>query len=131
MALRDLLVHVDHTDGALVRLRLAADLSRRHGSRLTALYVRELDPLQLHEQSTAEFGLVSAADIDAANRQMVQAGDATALRLERALAAIKLESGLEVELRSVAGAAATVVPQHARFADLCIVSQDTRSDAIA
>jgi len=129
MALRDLLVHVDQTQGALVRLRLAADLARRHGSRLTALYVREPSTLQLHEQSTAEFGLVPAADINRDRSRMAQTGDETAQRLGRELDTIRLDSGLEVELRSVAGAASTVVPQHARFADLCIVSQDTRSDA--
>ena len=41
MALKDLLVYVDHTEDSLIRLRLAADLAIRHGSRLTALFVRE------------------------------------------------------------------------------------------
>ena len=129
MALRDLLVHVDHTQSALLRLRLAADLARRHRSRLTALYVREPDSRYLHEQSTAEFGLVSATDINNADRRMLQAGEEIAQRLEREIAAIRLDTGLELELRSVAGAASKLVPQHARFSDLCIVSQDTRSDA--
>jgi len=35
MALKDLLVYVDQTENSLVRLRLAADLAIRHGSRLT------------------------------------------------------------------------------------------------
>ena len=129
MALRDLLVQVDQSQGALVRLRLAADLARRHGSRLTALYVREPDTLQLHSQSTAEFGLVSATDINLANRQMQKTDDETAQRLGRELATISIDSGLEVELRTESGAASSMVPRHARFADLCIVSQDTRSDA--
>ena len=51
MALKDLLVYVDQSKHAAERLRLAADLARRHQSRLTALYVRELNPRQLHEQS--------------------------------------------------------------------------------
>ena len=41
MALKDLLVCVDQTERSLVRLRLAADLAVRHGSRQTALYARE------------------------------------------------------------------------------------------
>jgi nucleotide-binding universal stress UspA family protein len=129
MALRDLLVHVDHTQGALTRLRLGADLARRHGSRLTALYVREPDSRYLHEQSTAEFGLVPATDTNEANRRMLQAGDETAQRLEREIAKIRLDTGLELELCSVAGAASKLVPQYARFSDLCIVSQDAGSDA--
>ena len=40
MALKDLLVCVDQTDDAIVRLRLASDLASRHGSRLTALFAR-------------------------------------------------------------------------------------------
>ncbi|HEY6454048.1 MAG TPA: universal stress protein [Steroidobacteraceae bacterium] len=131
MALKDLLVHVDQTDGALVRLRLAADLARRHGSRLTALYVRDLDPDQVHSQSTGEIGLVSAADMNRDNRRNVQAADDTAQRLTRELEAIRLNSVPQVELRSVEGSAASVVPQHARFADLCILSQQTRGDATA
>ena len=35
MALKDLLVHVDQSERAVLRLRLAADLARRHSSRLT------------------------------------------------------------------------------------------------
>lgn len=43
MALKDLLVYVDQTEAAFVRLRLAADLAHRHSSRLTALYVKEFN----------------------------------------------------------------------------------------
>ncbi len=129
MALKDLLVHVDQTPGALMRLHLAADLARRHGSRLTALYVRELDPGQVHAQSTAEFGLVSAADLNRDNRRNMQADDDNAQLLAQELEAIRLKFALEVELRSVDGGAASVVPQYARFADLSVLSQQTRGDA--
>jgi hypothetical protein len=47
MALKDLLVYVDQTESSLVRLRLAADLAVRHGSRLIALYAREWNRAQL------------------------------------------------------------------------------------
>ncbi len=60
MGLRDLLVCVDQTDAALSRLRLAADLASRHGSRLTALYVREWSRAQSEEQAIAELGLGTA-----------------------------------------------------------------------
>jgi nucleotide-binding universal stress UspA family protein len=63
MALKDLLVYVDQSAHAAERLRLAADLARRHQSRLTALYVRELSPAQRHEQSIAELGQGSAEAI--------------------------------------------------------------------
>jgi hypothetical protein len=58
MALKDLLVHVDQSERAAGRLRLAADQARRHGSRLN-IYVRELNPSELHLQIVAELGLGS------------------------------------------------------------------------
>ncbi|MGC2461966.1 MAG: universal stress protein [Steroidobacteraceae bacterium] len=129
MALRDLLVYVDQSETALVGLRLAADLARRHTSRLTAVYVREGNPAYLHGQSTAELGLVSSEDINRANQRMLKAIDETEERLRLALAAMELEHGLEVELRCLDGVGSTVVPQHARFADLCVLSQDVPIDA--
>jgi hypothetical protein len=47
MTLKNLLAYVDQTESSLVRLRLAADLAVRHGSRLTALYAREWNRAQL------------------------------------------------------------------------------------
>jgi hypothetical protein len=59
MALKDLLVCVDQTEGALFRLRLAADLAARHGSRITALFARAWPHAQLDRRKAAELGLVS------------------------------------------------------------------------
>ena len=70
MALKDLLVYVDQTEGADVRLRLAADLASRHGSRLIALFVWEWNAAQLEERSKAEIGLVSAEGIDGLHRHV-------------------------------------------------------------
>ena len=53
------------------------------------------------------------------------------MRLRSALDAIGLEHGLEVEWRCLDGIASTLVPQHARFADLCVLSQDTSAVATA
>ena len=124
MALRDLLVYVDQSDHASERLRLAADLARRHQSRLTAIYVRELSPNQLHEQSVAELGQGSSEAITRTNRRIRNSIDEVAERLRTALEEAKLEHGLEVEWRCLDGVGSIVVPQHARFADLCILSQD-------
>jgi hypothetical protein len=74
MSLEDLLVVVDSTAGAALRLCSAADLAHRHGSRLTALYVRELTQAQLAERGTAELGLVSAEELDRLNRRYRPAG---------------------------------------------------------
>jgi nucleotide-binding universal stress UspA family protein len=131
MALRDLLVYVDQSERATERLRLAADLARRHKSRLTALYVRELNPAQRHEQSIAELGQGSSDAITRVNRHIRKSIDEAAVRLQSILDELGREDGLEVEWRCLEGVGSTLVPQHARFADLCILSQDISAAATA
>ena len=131
MALKDLLVYVDQSKHASARLRLAADLARRHQSRLTALYVNELTPAQRHEQSIAELGLGAAEAISQTNRGIRQSIGESIKALRSALEDIERNHGVEVEWRCLDGAASTLVPQHARFADLCILSQDTSAVATA
>jgi nucleotide-binding universal stress UspA family protein len=131
MALKDLLVYVDQSTHASERLRLAADLARRHQSRLTALYVKELSPSQRHEQSVAELGQGSAEAITRTNRNIRHSIDESLKRLQAALEVVEREHGLEVEWRCLDGVASTLVPQHARFADLCILSQDSSAVATA
>ncbi len=131
MALRDLLVYVDQSEQASQRLRLAGDLALRHKSHLTALYVRELNPVQRHEQSVAELGQGSSEALARTNRHIRKSIDDAADRLRSTLEELKRERGIEVEWRCLDGVASTLVPQHARFADLCILSQDvslSRSD---
>ena len=129
MALRDLLVYVDQSERASERLRLAADLACRNMSRLTALYVREPNPAQRHEQSIAELGQGSAEAITRTNRHIRKSMDEAAERLRLALEELKPEFGLEVEWRCLDGVGSIVVPQHARFADLCVLSQDVSAAA--
>lgn len=128
MALKDLLVYVDQTDGASARLRLAADLARHHGSRLTALYVREWDPAQMEDRKNAELGLASARQLNQLDRRIEASIDQVAERLHSELEALKDEHGLQVEWRCLNGLASAIVPQHARYADLCILGQDLGGD---
>jgi nucleotide-binding universal stress UspA family protein len=124
MALKDLLVYVDQTDSSLVRLRLAVDLAKRHGSRLTALYVKEWTRAQLDWRKAAEFGLVSAEGLRNLDRDIDASMREAADRLRSLLQGLAREHGVESELRAVDGVAATVVPQYARYADLCILGRD-------
>jgi nucleotide-binding universal stress UspA family protein len=124
MALKDLLVYVDQSERAAECLRLAADLARRHQSRLTALFMREKNPAQLHEQAVAELAQGSADAFAWTKRHIQQAIDEAAERLRTSLEETQAEYGLEVEWLSLDGVGSAVVPQHARFADLCILSQD-------
>jgi nucleotide-binding universal stress UspA family protein len=130
MALKDLLVHVDGTEAALVRLQLAIDLARRHSSRLTGLYVKELNQDQLDERSTAELGLASARQLDRLYESQEASIDRAAARMQMALEDLGQTQGVKVEWRCVIGAAAIAVPQHARYADLCILGHSVDCDSI-
>lgn len=124
MALKDLLVYVDQSDRADECLRLAGDLARRHQSRLTALYMREKNPAQLREQGVAELARDSADAMTWTKRHIQRAIDDAADRLRVSLEEIKSTFGVEVEWRCLDGVGSAVVPQHARFADMCVLSQD-------
>ncbi len=124
MALKDLLVYVDQTDASLVRLRLAADLAIRHGGRLTALYAREWSRAQLDRRKAAELGLVSADGLHLLDQRIKASIDAIAERLQAILDELKKDHGLQAELLGIDGDAAAVVPQYARYADLCILGRD-------
>ena len=124
MALKDLLVYVDQTEDSLVRLRLAVDLAVRNDSRLTAIFVREWNRDQLDLRKAAELGLVSAAGFDSLDRRIETSIDAVAERLRSTLETLARKHGLAAELRCVDGVASVVLPQHARYADLCILGHD-------
>jgi nucleotide-binding universal stress UspA family protein len=128
MALKDLLVYVDQTEGARSRLRLAADLAYRHKSRLTALFVREFNQTQLDLQKKAELGLISGGDLDGLNRHIQSSIDEAAGRLRSTMEALGREYQLEIEWRCVEGSALVVAPQHARYADLCILGPNEQDD---
>ena len=129
MALRDLLVCVDQTEGARSRLRLAADLASRHESRLTALFIREFSQTQLDMRKKAELGLVSGEDLDRLNRRIRSSIDEAADRLRSMFEALGREHRLEIEWRIVEGSASVVAPEHARYADLCILGPTEPDDS--
>jgi len=124
MALKDVLVYVDQTENSLTRLRLAGELAVRHDSHLTALYVREWNRDQLNLRKAAEIGLVSAGGLHNLDHQVVATIEAAADRQRAILAELTRERGLRAELVAVDGVAAVVVPQYARYADLCILGLD-------
>lgn len=129
MAFKDLLVHADEAEGTTARLRLAADLARRHAGHLTALYVRELSPAQIEMRAAAELGLAPPAGLDRLDQRLKSSLDAAAERLHGPFEALRREFNIEVAWRMVDGTASVVVPQHARYADLCIVGRDRKGGA--
>jgi nucleotide-binding universal stress UspA family protein len=121
MALRDILVYVDKTKDSVARLKLSVDLASRHDSRLTALYVREWSEEQQQQHRTAEMARVSGEELDRLNRRAEAFNDRESDELRSTLETLSRENALTTEWRIVAGPASSTVPQHARYADLCIL----------
>ena len=124
MALKDLLVCVDQTDDAIVRLRLASDLASRHGSRLTALFAREWTLAQLDRRKSGELGLVPWDKLHLLDESIAASISAVADRLQAILNELTSDKGIPTDLVDIDGAAAVAVPQYARYADLCILGQN-------
>jgi nucleotide-binding universal stress UspA family protein len=128
VALKDLLVYVDQSDRADECLRLAAELAHRHQSRLTALFLMERTPAQLQEESITELARGSSEAIAWTTQHIQHAIEKAADRLRSSLEKTRSQYGLEIEWRDLKGVGSAVVPQHARFADLCVLSQDVTAD---
>jgi len=115
MALKELLVQLDHTDEAAVRLRLAVDLALRHTSRLTALFVDESNIAQVDQRPTPEL----SAGAHTASR-----------RLREELERFHAERGLEFEWHYVRDFAGPAIKQAALYADLCILCDRGSSNCV-
>lgn len=125
VALKDLLVYLDPTDSSLGRLQLAVDLARRNRSSLTAVYVRTWSPVQLAHRKTAELAGRSLSDIGDLSHTVEGSIDRSALELKTAFEHLATQFGIENEWRMIDGEPRTVLPQHARYADLAILGSDT------
>ena len=100
MTIRDLLVHIDQTQAAQVRLEAGLNLAERFGAHLTALYLAAepfmrsaagfhlpADVIREHLRHTeAEAEPVFAAAIQAAEQRGVDIGDAAGNGLARPVA---------------------------------------------
>ena len=131
MALKDLLVHVDHGEAGMMRLRLAADLARRHQARLVALHVREYSMVQQRRLRASELGLVPATEIDAITAAIAREIDDEERPLRELFQQLSNDHGLSAEYRpeyrDVSGHASVLVSQQARVADLAVVGHDLSS----
>jgi len=70
-----------------------------------------------------------AADCDRLDRRIEASIDEGAERLRTTLEVFKREHGLEADWLCLDGLASVVVPQHARYIDICILGQDVRADS--
>jgi hypothetical protein len=79
-----------------------------------------MEPRQLDARKAAEL----AAGLHNLDRRTEASIDAVADRLRSTLAALTRDHAVQSELRSIDGVASTIVPQYARYADLCILGMD-------
>ena len=128
MALKDLLVCLDATDRSLVRLRLAVDLARRNASCLTALYLREWSPAQLAHRQTAELAGRPLRELDKLNSAVEDSIDYSEHQQRSELEQLAARHRLQVEWRALTEEPGIAVPQHARYADLCLLGADTPAE---
>lgn len=131
MALKDLLVYLDPANRSPAHLRLAVDLARRHASSITALYVREWSPEQLAHRRTAELAGRSLAEVGEIDEAAESSIDRSASELQATFTRSAAQYGLEGEWRMVDGEPMRILPQHARYADLCILGADASAASTA
>lgn len=131
MALKDLLIYLDPANRSPAAVRLAVDLAHRHGSSLTALYVRGWSPEQLAHLRTAELAGQSFGALGAFSQGVERAIDRGVLETQTAVESLAAQQRIALEWRVIDGEPRTVLPQHARYADLCILGADTPAASTA
>jgi nucleotide-binding universal stress UspA family protein len=126
MPLHDILVQLDATEQSGQRLRLAADLARKHGAHLTGLHV--YDPMPALFVPDPSGGAVIAELLEQLRADAI----ATATRIEADFRERLRREGIAGEWRLVEGSVPQRTALHARYADLVILGQDdpaTEEDA--
>jgi len=118
MALKDILVHLDGTAQAGVRLDLAAGLARRHGAHLVGLHVVDV-VMPMMMAADAGSGSVLA---DMMQRMRADAM-AEAAKVEAHFSAALGREGIAGEWRIAEGATPEHVALHGRYADLAVLGQ--------
>lgn len=119
MQLKDILVHLDATEQARTRLRLAAELARRHDAHLTGLQVVDI---MLPAIAGADAG--GGAALGELLEQMRQDALADAAKVEAAFRERLRLDGIAGEWRLVEGITPEIVALHARYADLVVLGQE-------
>ena len=119
MKLCDILVHIDQSPRALMRLDIAAELARQHGAHLTALQVIDV-ALPVMAMGDGGGGAVIAELME----QMRQSALAAGVKLKVAFEAALARDGIMGEWRQVEGTTQEILALHGRYADLLVLGQD-------
>ncbi len=128
MALRNILVRLDHTASGLARLKLAAGMAKRHGARLTGLYVRDDSARQQAVRRAGEMGLAPAAEMIAIAAKIavivVNRMEETHKQFEQELRNGKLQG----EWLCHEGPTSDITVEQAQYSDVCVMGQSPSDD---
>jgi nucleotide-binding universal stress UspA family protein len=121
--IRQILVHLDPTAGAMHRLSVAREIAQQHGAQVAALYA--VTPTYLELPYAPEIGPSLAADL-------VKMDDERRAKVMRDFDAQMRQLGPDVSwAQSDEGTAEISFAQQARFADLLVLGQPDASDPVA
>ena len=119
MKLCDILVHVDQSPRAQMRLDIAAELARQHGAHLTALQVIDV-AMPVMALGDGGGGAVIAELMEQLRQSALTAG----VKLKAAFEAALARDGIMGEWRQVEGTTREILALHSRYADLLVLGQD-------
>ena len=119
MKLCDILVHVDQSPRAQMRLDIAAELARQHGAHLTALQVIDV-AMPVMAMGDGGGGAVIAELMEQMRQSALVAGVQLKVAFEAALA----RDGIMGEWRQVEGTTREILALHGRYVDLLVLGQD-------
>lgn len=123
MAIKSILVHLDGTDAAKTRLRLATELARRQQAHLIGLAVVDV-VLPIMAAADAASGAVLAELMERMRSDALE----EAARVEAAFRETLRREDLSGEWRCVEGAAPELVALHTRYADIAVLGQANPDD---
>jgi len=118
MKLCDIIVHLDASPRARIRLDLAVALARQHRAHLTALHVIDV---ALPVMAMGDGGGAVIAEL---MEQMRQTALKAGAQLQAAFQEAIRREGIMGEWRQVEGSAAELVALHGCYADLLVLGQD-------
>ena len=119
MELRNILVHVDGSERAGERIRIAAELARPDDGHLTGVLVTPDPPIPTWMAAGMPVGALEAA----VERARKEGETARAVFLD-----IAEKAGVHPEWRMAAGPVSRITAQHARYADLVVVGKGSAAE---
>ncbi len=121
MAIKDILLHLDASVRAEVRMRLAVDLAARHEAHLTAVYVLDLPPPDMFAGYPTVFVELARSEDVVERMRTVRVAEAETLQAQ--FSGMLERAGVKGGFRIVEGEPAESVALHGRYADLIVVGQ--------